>query len=137
MKNVTMATNYKDKDMEEMNVLIGPVTARPVAAANGGGGGGAELVEGTCDVTTLSPPVCTFVFFCLGQLEEVTLMGSARPLSPQTCGGGDEVSLPVPVSVKIHCGILVREGNQYPSLPRSLAPALSRSAALYSIQSAC
>lgn len=85
-----MATNYKDKDMEEMNVLIGPVTARPVAAANGGGGGGAELVEGTCDVTTLSPPVCTFVFFfvCLGQLEEVTLMGSARPLPPQTCGGG-------------------------------------------------
>lgn len=41
-------------------------------------------------------------------------MGSARPLSPQTCGGvgGDEVSPPVPVSVKIHCGILVREGNQ-------------------------
>lgn len=86
-----MATNYKDKDMEEMNVLIGPVTARPVATANGGGGGGAELVEGTCDVTTLSPPVCTFVFVCLGQLEEVTLIGSARPLSPQTCvcvGGG-------------------------------------------------
>ena len=73
--------------MEEMNVLIGPVTAHPVATANGGGGGGAELVEGTCDVTTLSPPVCIFVFFCLGQLKEVTLMGSARPLSPQTCGG--------------------------------------------------
>lgn len=87
MKNVTMATNYKDKDMEEMNVLIGPVTARPVATANGGGGGGAELVEGTCDVTTLSPPVCTFVFFCLGQLEEVTLMGNCSPTFPSNMWG--------------------------------------------------